>query len=170
MGCSISRFTILSSLHTHHSLLVDQPPSIHAFHPGPATGRRAVSHPAPLVHHPPSGKGDSEHLVYLTSTTYGSVLHIPPPPPPPPPPYKPVEEEFGLPDQPEKKLGSPSKPLWKHFSEESFLLKLDPVVVSSYRRALFGKSNPKKSVHSDSESGWSPQPVCAADGCAARGK
>ncbi|CAL1352368.1 unnamed protein product [Linum trigynum] len=219
MGCSISRFTILSSLHTHHSLLVDQPPSIHAFHPGPATGRRAVSHPAPLVHHPPSGKGDSEHLVYLTSTTYGSVLHIPPPPPPPPPPYRSVEEEsgepvaspdsvinawelmdglddgngnvgvdfnlgkplpptrnscwveeLGLPDQPEKKLGSPSKPLWKHFSEESFLLKLDPVVVSSYRRALFGKSNPKKSVHSDSESGCSPQPASAADGGGGKGE
>ncbi|XP_039024869.1 uncharacterized protein At3g28850-like [Hibiscus syriacus] len=35
-----------------------------------------------------------------------------------------------------KEIPSLTKPLWKHLSEESLLSKLDPNVVSSYRRAL----------------------------------
>ncbi|EEF33225.1 electron transporter, putative [Ricinus communis] len=42
--------------------------------------RRALSLQTPLVHHPPSKKGDSHHLVSLTSTTYGSLLLINEPP------------------------------------------------------------------------------------------
>lgn len=37
---------------------------------------RALSLPMPLVHHPPTKKGDTHHLVSLTSTTYGSLLLI----------------------------------------------------------------------------------------------
>ncbi|KAK7286700.1 hypothetical protein RJT34_21888 [Clitoria ternatea] len=37
---------------------------------------RALSLPMPLVHHPPIKKGDTHHLVSLTSTTYGSLLLI----------------------------------------------------------------------------------------------
>ncbi|KAM7270145.1 hypothetical protein ACFE04_029359 [Oxalis oulophora] len=36
---------------------------------------RALSLQTPLVHHPPSKKGDTHHLVSLTSTTYGSLYH-----------------------------------------------------------------------------------------------
>ncbi|KAJ1404186.1 Thioredoxin-like superfamily [Sesbania bispinosa] len=35
-----------------------------------------MSLPMPLVHHPPTKKGDTHHLVSLTSTTYGSLLLI----------------------------------------------------------------------------------------------
>ncbi|KAJ4971701.1 hypothetical protein NE237_004800 [Protea cynaroides] len=35
---------------------------------------RTVSLPTSLVHHPPLKKGDTHHLVSLTSTTYGSLL------------------------------------------------------------------------------------------------
>ncbi|WCJ33354.1 Glutaredoxin family protein [Euphorbia peplus] len=41
-------------------------------HPPPVA--RAFSLQTPLVHHPPSRKGDSHHLVSLTSSTYGSLL------------------------------------------------------------------------------------------------
>ncbi|KAE9599766.1 putative thioredoxin-like protein [Lupinus albus] len=37
---------------------------------------RAFSLTMPLVHHPPTKKGDTHHLVSLTSTTYGSLLLI----------------------------------------------------------------------------------------------
>ncbi|KAK7290783.1 hypothetical protein RIF29_05468 [Crotalaria pallida] len=37
---------------------------------------KALSLPMPLVHHPPTKKGDTHHLVSLTSTTYGSLLLI----------------------------------------------------------------------------------------------
>ncbi|CAE6076506.1 unnamed protein product [Arabidopsis arenosa] len=36
--------------------------------------QRAFSFPTPLVHHPPARKGDTHHLVSLTSTSYGSLL------------------------------------------------------------------------------------------------
>lgn len=35
---------------------------------------RTLSLPTPLVHHPPLKKGDTHHLVSLTSTTYGSLV------------------------------------------------------------------------------------------------
>ncbi|XP_057720650.1 uncharacterized protein At3g28850-like [Arachis stenosperma] len=37
---------------------------------------KAMSLQMPLVHHPPTKKGDTHHLVFLTSTTYGSLLLI----------------------------------------------------------------------------------------------
>ncbi|KAF8045911.1 hypothetical protein N665_4215s0002 [Sinapis alba] len=37
---------------------------------------RAFSFPMPSVHHPPVKKGDTHHFVSLTSTTYGSLLHV----------------------------------------------------------------------------------------------
>ncbi|KAI9120261.1 hypothetical protein K1719_007294 [Acacia pycnantha] len=37
---------------------------------------RSLSLSMPLVHHPPTRKGDTHHLVSLTSTTYGSLLLI----------------------------------------------------------------------------------------------
>ncbi|KAJ9181017.1 hypothetical protein P3X46_009193 [Hevea brasiliensis] len=184
---------------------------------------RALSLQTPLVHHPPSRKGDSHHLVSLTSTTYGSLLLVEPVKSklngqnPPYQPHSPPKfaknthktqasadpgESFspdsvintwelmdGLDDDLDFEMGdslkpkssfsdhailfssksssfqhlgfddsvkklhdsfnsmkseeialqnsfSPSKPLWKHLSEESFLSKMDPNVVSSYRRAL----------------------------------
>ena len=41
--------------------------------PSPAI-HKAFSFPTPLVHHPPARKGDTHHLVSLTSTSYGSLL------------------------------------------------------------------------------------------------
>ncbi|KAI3830215.1 hypothetical protein L1987_04349 [Smallanthus sonchifolius] len=35
---------------------------------------RTMSLPTPLIHHPPVRKGDSNHFVSLTSTTYGSLI------------------------------------------------------------------------------------------------
>ncbi|XP_076925532.1 uncharacterized protein At5g39865-like [Bidens hawaiensis] len=35
---------------------------------------RTMSMPTPLLHHPPVRKGDSNHFVSLTSTTYGSLI------------------------------------------------------------------------------------------------
>ncbi|XP_023730623.1 uncharacterized protein At5g39865 [Lactuca sativa] len=37
---------------------------------------RTMSLPTPLIHHPPLRKGDSNHFVSLTSTTYGSLILI----------------------------------------------------------------------------------------------
>ncbi|KAJ4905055.1 Glutaredoxin family protein [Raphanus sativus] len=37
---------------------------------------RAFSFPTPSVHHPPARKGDTHHLVSLTSTSYGSLLLV----------------------------------------------------------------------------------------------
>ncbi|XP_010525485.1 PREDICTED: uncharacterized protein At3g28850 [Tarenaya hassleriana] len=42
----------------------------------PSPVPRAFSFPTPLVHHPPARKGDTHHLVSLTSTTYGSLLLV----------------------------------------------------------------------------------------------
>ncbi|CAN4118507.1 unnamed protein product [Withania somnifera] len=44
-----------------------------------------LSLPTPLVHHPAMCKGDTNHLVSLTSTTYGSLVLIDPPIPNPNP-------------------------------------------------------------------------------------
>ncbi|KAF5737650.1 glutaredoxin family protein [Tripterygium wilfordii] len=212
MGCSASRPNTLLTKHNHHP---EENPSSYssldsAFSsPTP----RALSLPTPLVHHPALKKGDTHHLVSLTSTTYGSLLLIDPIKPklngqdlrkqqplssPPKTPINnkaqnpatqdpPVESMSpdsvintwelmdGLDDELDLEMGpsvnpipsnhgrqieNPSKPisisvnanvaqecfdsvvsedrkpLWKHLSEESLLSKLDPNVVSSYRRAL----------------------------------
>ena len=88
MGCSASRtITIVANSNP------DQDPSpsaslasssfssssashINSNNSSPPVRRRALSLPMPLVHHPPIKKGDTHHLVSLTSTTYGSLLLI----------------------------------------------------------------------------------------------
>ncbi|KAL3819722.1 hypothetical protein ACJIZ3_005627 [Penstemon smallii] len=42
---------------------------------------RTLSLPTPLIHHPPLKKGDSNHFVSLTSSTYGSLVLIDSPSP-----------------------------------------------------------------------------------------
>ncbi|XP_010273192.1 PREDICTED: uncharacterized protein At5g39865-like [Nelumbo nucifera] len=237
MGCSVSRpeGRVFNKSATVETSATGATPPI----------SRALSLPTPLVHHPPLKKGDTHHLVSLTSTTYGSLLlldsdhnHSNPkfnrqdqdldrlpasfpqykaladqetPSPDsvinawelmaglddfdysaksvsassvrdsPKKPYPcPVQEGFVkkmcssfesarsspakknsvLVDPKVKKLqcnsfnsfdssamaipemeipSSPSKPLWKHLSEESLLADLDPNVASSFRRALSTK-------------------------------
>ncbi|BAT85147.1 hypothetical protein VIGAN_04264900 [Vigna angularis var. angularis] len=88
MGCSASRtITIVANSNP------DQDPSpsaslasssfssssashVNSNNSSPPVRRRALSLPMPLVHHPPIKKGDTHHLVSLTSTTYGSLLLI----------------------------------------------------------------------------------------------
>ncbi|KAM5578045.1 uncharacterized protein ABKV19_008391 [Rosa sericea] len=121
--------------------------------------RRALS----LVHHPPLKNGDTNHLVSLTSTTYGSLpssplsysnLHSQDQPPDKSSSFSPDsvintwELMDGLNDESHshscaqkpqssvKFIGAQKKPLWQHLSEESLLAKMDPNVVSTYRRAL----------------------------------
>ncbi|GMH08132.1 hypothetical protein Nepgr_009972 [Nepenthes gracilis] len=77
MGCSASRPHILLSKTTEEpSSLLSAPAfslsTTAKSHPVPTT--RSLS--APLVHHLPIRKGDTHHLVSLTSTTYGSLVHI----------------------------------------------------------------------------------------------
>ncbi|KDP26239.1 hypothetical protein JCGZ_22485 [Jatropha curcas] len=84
MGCSASRpNTVLSKnknnndpLEENHSLDYSFLTTSSQHSPSPMP--RALSLQTPLVHHPPSRKGDSHHLVSLTSTTYGSLLLIEP--------------------------------------------------------------------------------------------
>ncbi|KAJ8760040.1 hypothetical protein K2173_010896 [Erythroxylum novogranatense] len=194
-------------------------PPLQCSSPATTTTTRALSLQAPLIHHLPSREGDSHHLVYLTSTSYGSlrliepsklnILELPDQPQTPSSFSKNTvkaqvlgedlseslsldsvintwelmdgleEDDGGDGMNPSSLLYSPSldvssqpssfqlpavdgnvkklfgsnnssqvddlgtensvslsKPLWKHLSEESFLSKLDPNVVSSYRRAL----------------------------------
>ncbi|XP_051138742.1 uncharacterized protein At3g28850 [Andrographis paniculata] len=47
--------------------------------PSSTPASRTLSLPTPLVHHPPLRKGDSNHFVSLTSTTYGSLPAEEPP-------------------------------------------------------------------------------------------
>ncbi|KAL3632546.1 hypothetical protein CASFOL_025530 [Castilleja foliolosa] len=51
--------------------------------PSSTPASRTLSLPTPLVHHPPLRKGDSNHFVSLTSTTYGSLVLIDHPAPNP---------------------------------------------------------------------------------------
>ncbi|KAL0714634.1 hypothetical protein Bca4012_021613 [Brassica carinata] len=62
MGSSASKTSSSSSSST--SVSSSPSPAIH----------KAFSFPTPLVHHPPARKGDTHHLVSLTSTSYGSLL------------------------------------------------------------------------------------------------
>ncbi|KAG8362841.1 hypothetical protein BUALT_Bualt12G0028400 [Buddleja alternifolia] len=80
MGCSASRS---SNFIAHHqnptsnssSSLSNSP--YHSFSdPSSTPVSRTLSLPTPLVHHPPLKKGDSNHFVSLTSTTYGSLVLI----------------------------------------------------------------------------------------------
>lgn len=83
MGCSASRpNTLLTKNHHPEETLSYASPSKDnsMFSPqySSPTVPRALSLQTPLVHHPPSRKGDSHHLVSLTSTTYGSLVLIDP--------------------------------------------------------------------------------------------
>lgn len=140
---------------------------------------RTISLPTPLIHHPPVKKGDTNHLVSLTSTTYGSLILVDPVSDPTDPDCDPSstpdsvintwELMEGLDELDSVSAQNPkgiscnngenglfcagsdylnkfevvehkdSKPLWKHLSEESMLSKMDPNVVSSYRRALVSR-------------------------------
>ncbi|ESQ44367.1 hypothetical protein EUTSA_v10005993mg [Eutrema salsugineum] len=75
MGSSASK-TASSASSTSSSATVSPPTTNFASDfPSPAV-QRAFSFPTPLVHHPPARKGDTHHLVSLTSTSYGSLLLI----------------------------------------------------------------------------------------------
>ncbi|PNX78886.1 glutaredoxin family protein [Trifolium pratense] len=95
MGCSASKTTtiVANKHHHHHEDSITTTPSIslqssssstssfspsyasHYFNSSPPI-RKALSLTMPLIHHPPTKKGDTHHLVSLTSTTYGSLLLI----------------------------------------------------------------------------------------------
>ncbi|KAF8102106.1 hypothetical protein N665_0201s0393 [Sinapis alba] len=66
MGSSASKTSSSASSSTS-SATVSSPSPSPAIH-------KAFSFPTPLVHHPPARKGDTHHLVSLTSTSYGSLL------------------------------------------------------------------------------------------------
>ncbi|XP_030449604.1 uncharacterized protein At3g28850-like [Syzygium oleosum] len=81
MGCSASRLEALLSKYPEEdhkspsSSSLDSTATAAALSldSSPLKKPRALSLPAPLVHHPPLRKGDTHHLVCLTSTTYGSL-------------------------------------------------------------------------------------------------
>uniref|UniRef100_A0A5B7A1Q1 Glutaredoxin domain-containing protein n=1 Tax=Davidia involucrata TaxID=16924 RepID=A0A5B7A1Q1_DAVIN len=72
---------------------------------------RTLSLPTPLVHHPPLRKGDTNHLVSLTSTTYGSLVLVDPIPKPNPN-WNTLDRSNSLPSQPHttKTLTDPKEP------------------------------------------------------------
>ncbi|GAB2295590.1 hypothetical protein Dimus_029750 [Dionaea muscipula] len=76
MGCSASRLDILH-IKTTTTPTEEPPPSCASSFHSPAAKSPPVaktrSLAAPFVHHFPLRKGDSHHLVSLTSTTYGSL-------------------------------------------------------------------------------------------------
>ncbi|KAK9180863.1 hypothetical protein WN944_023999 [Citrus x changshan-huyou] len=90
MGCTASRPNALPTGNHHHYNSQNNPS--HSYSLASATNSTIASSnsprtisttkslslqtQAPLVHHPPSRKGDTHHLVSLTSTTYGSLLLI----------------------------------------------------------------------------------------------
>ncbi|KAK2416737.1 hypothetical protein P8452_61500 [Trifolium repens] len=92
MGCSASKTTtIVANKHhedstTPSNSLQSSSSSTSSFSPSYASHyfnssssppiRKALSLTMPLIHHPPTKKGDTHHLVSLTSTTYGSLLLI----------------------------------------------------------------------------------------------
>lgn len=114
--------------------------------------------PTPLIHHPPLCKGDTNHLVSLTSSTYGSLDHrvLDNPTTSPDATINTWELMEGLDDIDFCMVPSPvydiqkelvksnehpsTKPLWKHLSEESLLVKMDPNVTLSYRKALYSSN------------------------------
>ncbi|XP_047323993.1 uncharacterized protein At5g39865 [Impatiens glandulifera] len=80
MGCSASRSN--GTFLTRHSQGQSPNPS-YSFHSqaspfdsSPTLISRTLSLPSPLIHHPPQRKGDTNHLVSLTSTTYGSLILV----------------------------------------------------------------------------------------------
>ncbi|XVF56259.1 hypothetical protein PTKIN_Ptkin06aG0104800 [Pterospermum kingtungense] len=212
MGCSASRPNTSLLAKSHNSL--EDPcscSSLESMVSSPPVPR-ALSLPTPLVHHPPLRKGDTHHLVSLTSTTYGSLVLIETKTPEmngqdfsdqspqlkdellsPDSVINTWELMDGLEDDFDRDLGKPdsfvtirtkevssksntfdkpvpvkkyeeymptkpsvTKPLWKHLSEESLLSKLDPNVVSSYRRALSSRQLGSNESRSTMSVGSSP--------------
>ncbi|CAK9185904.1 unnamed protein product [Ilex paraguariensis] len=89
MGCSASRsHTILTRPTEDHqkpfsNSPYSQSPCSYSYSDSSSTPvSRTLSLPTPLVLHPPLRKGDTNHLVSLTSTTYGSLILIDPIPNP----------------------------------------------------------------------------------------
>ncbi|KAJ0259397.1 F132 [Hirschfeldia incana] len=77
MGSSSSRTTSSSCSNSSCSASRSPPEKkLNSNVPSSTTVQRAFSFPMPLIHHPPVKKGDTHHLVSLTSTTYGSLLHV----------------------------------------------------------------------------------------------
>ncbi|XP_023543565.1 uncharacterized protein At3g28850-like [Cucurbita pepo subsp. pepo] len=75
MGCSASKPAAATAATAARSARNSEPfysPSpLQSASSSPVVGG-AFSLPTPLVHHPPVKEGDTHHLVFLTSTTYGS--------------------------------------------------------------------------------------------------
>ncbi|KAJ7942473.1 Glutaredoxin family protein [Quillaja saponaria] len=77
MGCSASRpITILTKHPEDCSFSFPSSSDSHLSSSSPPVVPKALFLPTPLVHHPPIKKGDTHHLVSLTSTTYGSLLLV----------------------------------------------------------------------------------------------
>ncbi|XP_022748273.1 uncharacterized protein At5g39865-like [Durio zibethinus] len=238
MGCSTSRpnTTVFTKSHSspkdpYSCTSLEAMVSSHSSPPIP----RVLSLPTPLVHHPPMRKGDTHHLVSLTSTTYGSLVLIDTKTPgmnsrgfsdlqlhqSPQHKDSPVHADQdeslssdsvintwelmdGLDDDCDFDLGKPNsfvntctkevssksntfnckgldvpvkknehykptkpsltKPLWKHLSEESLLSKLDPNVVSRYRRALSSRQLGSNESRSTISMGSTPSCSSLSDG------
>ncbi|XP_059646162.1 uncharacterized protein At5g39865-like [Cornus florida] len=84
MGCSASRSRALVTGRTtdeqpSNSSSSSSSHSLSSYSDSSSTPvSRTLSLPTPLVHHPPLRKGDTNHLVSLTSTTYGSLVLVDP--------------------------------------------------------------------------------------------
>ncbi|XP_049356370.1 uncharacterized protein At5g39865-like [Solanum verrucosum] len=154
MGCSVSR--------SYHDFATRNVSNSHS-----APVSTTLFLPTPLIHHPPLCKGDTNHLVSLTSSTYGSLDHrvldnlttSEDDPLSPDATINTWELMEGLDDIDFRMVPSPvydiqkelvksnehpsTKPLWKHLSEESLLAKMDPNVALSYRKALYSSKQYK---------------------------
>ncbi|XP_047309117.1 uncharacterized protein At5g39865-like [Impatiens glandulifera] len=161
MGCSASRY-----INVHHARPSECHSSSSSFlHSSSPSSQpqasRTLSLQTSLIHHPSQKKGDSNHLVSLTSTTYGSLhllLHqddlnahdLEQVPQSPDSVINTWELMEGLDDfHSIDKLSETGdkKPLWKHLSEESLLSKMDPNVSSSYRRALLFRKKTEENIN-----------------------
>ncbi|PHT71455.1 hypothetical protein T459_26559 [Capsicum annuum] len=82
MGCSASRsydFVTTDPQNPWNSSSSSHSQSPYSYSDSSSTPvSRTLSLPTPLVHHPAMCKGDTNHLVSLTSTTYGSLVLIDP--------------------------------------------------------------------------------------------
>lgn len=89
MGCSASRsydFVTTDPQNPWNSSSSSHSQSPYSYSDSSSTPvSRTLSLPTPLIHHPAMCKGDTNHLVSLTSTTYGSLVLIDPPIPNPNP-------------------------------------------------------------------------------------
>ncbi|XP_062112022.1 uncharacterized protein At3g28850 [Humulus lupulus] len=73
MGCSASKNSVILTKKPEKGSSSLSNPSVSASESSISSSPvpRALSLPTPLVHHPATRKGDTHHLVSLTSTTYG---------------------------------------------------------------------------------------------------